>query len=216
MASNPQWCQNLSNWKRLFSTWTSDPTPWSLRMATVFFDFRSITHGFDGAGHLRQMLTQTAHKKKHFLRLLAQNALFNHPPLGFLRQLVVEKSGEHKNQLNLKLSGLVPVVDAARVLALELGVEATNTMERLEKITNQKILEPDFLSAIDNAYDFINFIRITHHLKAFSRGSRMQNFIDPTSLNPMQRKMLKESFAIISRLQDRLGARYQARFSREG
>ena len=216
MASNPQWCQNLSNWKRLFSTWTSDPTPWSLRMATVFFDFRNITHGFDGAGHLRQMLTQTARKKKHFLRLLAQNALFNHPPLGFLRQLVVEKSGEHKNQLNLKLSGLVPVVDAARVLALELGVEATNTMERLEKITTRKILEPDFLSAIDNAYDFINFIRITHHLKAFSRGSRMQNFIDPTSLNPMQRKMLKESFAIISRLQDQLGARYQARFSREG
>jgi CBS domain-containing protein len=216
MASNPQWCQNLSSWERLFSNWISEPTPWSLRMATVFFDFRSITHEFDGAGHLRQMLTHTARKKKHFLRLLAQNALFNHPPLGFLRQLVVEKSGEHKNKLNLKLSGLAPVVDAARVLALELGIETTNTMERLEKITDRKILEPDFLSAIDNAYDFINFIRITHHLKALSRGSRMQNFIDPVSLNPMQRKMLKESFAIISRLQEQLGARYQARFSREG
>lgn len=216
MASNPQWCQSLGNWEKLFSTWLSEPTPWSLRMATVFFDFRSITHEFDGGGHLRQMLTRTARKKKHFLRLLAQNALFNHPPLGFLRQLVVEKSGEHKNELNLKLSGLAPVVDAARVLALELGIEATNTMERLEEITNQKMLDPDFLSAVDNAYDFINFIRITHHLKALSRGSRMQNFIDPVSLNPMQRKMLKESFAIISRLQDQLGARYQARFSREG
>ena len=148
--------------------------------------------------------------------MLAKNALFNRPPLGFLRQFVVEKSGEHKNKLNLKLSGLAPVVDAARVMALDLGIDTTNTMERLEEITNRKILAPDFLSVIDNTYDFINFIRISHHLKAISRGTRMQNFIDPASLNPMQRKMLKESFAITSRLQEHLGARYQTRFTREG
>jgi CBS domain-containing protein len=76
--------------------------------------------------------------KKHFARVLAKNALDNRPPLGFLRQFVVEKSGEHNNGLNLKLRGLTPVVDVARVLALELGVASTNTLERLKAATGKK------------------------------------------------------------------------------
>ena len=124
---------------------------------------------------------------------------------------MVEKSGEHKNELNLKLKGLAPVVDAARVLAFESGITTTNTMERLEAIADKGILEPGFLSEVDDAYDFINFIRISHHLWSRSRGDFMDNFIDPVRLNNIQRKWVKESFAIVSRLQEKLSIRYQTK-----
>ena len=124
---------------------------------------------------------------------------------------MVEKSGEHKNELNLKLKGLTPVVDAARVLALESGITTTNTMERFEAITDKGILKPEFLSEVDDAYDFINFMRISYHLRSRSRGDFMNNFIDPARLNNIQRKWLKESFAIVSQLQDALSVRYQTK-----
>jgi CBS domain-containing protein len=210
MASNPQWCMDLSHWQRMFAAWISDPTPESLRMASIFFDFRGITTDFDGARKLKDALTRMAAGKKHFARVLAKNALNNRPPLGFLRQFVVEKSGAHNNGLNLKLRGLTPVVDVARVLALELGVASTNTLERLKAATKKKVLRPDFFAAIDDAYDYINFIRIDHHLKARNAGTRMNNFVDPALLNPMERKVLKESFTVISQLQELMGSRYQS------
>ncbi len=209
MASNPQWCMCQDDWCRLFGGWIADPTPESLRMASIFFDFRGITTEFDGALKLRAELTRMAAGKKHFARVLAQNALHNRPPLGFLRQFVIEKSGEHNSGLNLKLRGLAPVVDVARVLALELSVDATNTLERLMAATRKKILRPGFFSAVDDAYDYINFIRIGHHLRARTEGMPMNNFVDPGLLNPMERKVLKESFSIISQLQELLAARYR-------
>lgn len=209
MASNPLWCMELDQWRKMFAGWIAEPTPESLRMASIFFDFRAITTDFDGARKLRGELTHMAKGKKHFARVLTQNALHNRPPLGFLRQFVVEKSGEHNNGLNLKLRGLTPVVDVARVLALELGVEPTNTLERLSAATTERVLRPDFFAAMDDAYDYINCIRISHHLKAHAQGQRMNNLVDPALLNPMERKVLKESFTVISQLQELLAARYR-------
>jgi CBS domain-containing protein len=102
------------------------------------------------------------------------------------------------------------------VLALELGVASTNTLESLKAAAEKKVLRPDFIAAIDDAYDYINFIRIDHHLKARRAGTQMNNFVDPMLLNPMERKVLKESFTVISQLQELMAARYQNWRMKEG
>ncbi len=211
MASNPQWCMGANDWEKTFAGWISDPSPFALRMATIFFDFRGIAGRLEKSTALRLKLCERTDGNKYFIRMLAKNALINKPPLGFLRQFAVEKSGENKNELNLKLKGLAPVADAARVLALESGITVTNTMERLEAVADKGIFEPGFLSEVDDAYDFINFIRISHHLRSRSQGDFMDNYIDPARLNNIQRKWLKESFAIVSRLQEKLLIRYQTK-----
>jgi len=61
---------------------------------------------------------------------MAANALRNRPPLGLVRDFVVESEGEHANTLDLKLNGSTPFVDAARVFALATGAEATGTAAR--------------------------------------------------------------------------------------
>ncbi len=208
-ASNPLWCMRLGDWRTLFQDWVAIPTPETLRLATIFFDFRGISKNAASARRLRQELTQLATGKQTFARDLARLALINRPPLGFLRQFVVETSGAHTRGLNLKLRGLTPVVEAARVLALDLGTPATNTLERLAAAAEKKIIRPELLAAIDDAYDYINWIRIDHHLKTKAAGKQLTNLVDPAQLNPMERKMLKESFAIIGQLQELLGVRYK-------
>ena len=88
-------------------------------------------------------------------------------------------------------------------------------MERLEAIADNNVIEREFYSDIMEAYDFINFVRISHHLKARSEGQQMNNFVDPAILNNIQRKMLKESFSIISRLQNFLEIRYDTQYIME-
>ena len=212
MASNPRWCQTEAQWKRTFLGWVDDPNPLTLRMCSIFFDFRALYAGTDFLETLRHRLNESVKRNRLFLRFMAKNGLYNRPPLGFLRQFVVEKSGEHKNKLNLKMRGLTPIVDCARVMALDLGINNTNTLERLDEIKNRGVLNHEFHSDLQEAYSFISYLRISRHLEARSRGEDLDNFVDPATLNSLQRKMLKESFSVINRLQEMLEFRYQTQF----
>jgi CBS domain-containing protein len=225
MASNPEWCQSEKEWRRTFRSWIIDPEPRSLRMASIFFDYREIYAEADHLEKLHKSLHEAMEDNRLFLRFLARNSLYNKPPLGFLRQFVVNKDGEHKNKLNLKLSGLTPIVDAARVMALDQGVEATgfrarlheesprglvtNTLDRLEEVALRGLIKPDMAADLREAFSFITILRITHHLEARARGEMPDNFVNPASLNSLQRKMLKESFGVITKLQELLEHRYQ-------
>lgn len=225
MASNPEWCQSEKSWRRSFHSWITDPEPRSLRMASIFFDYREIYAEADHLEKLHKSLRSAMEDNRLFLRYLAKNSLYNKPPLGFLRQFVVHKDGEHKNKLNLKLSGLTPIVDAARVMALDQGVEATgfrarlhedsprglvtNTLDRLEEVARRGLIKPDMAADLREAFSFITILRITHHLEARARGEVPDNFVDPAGLNSLQRKMLKESFGVITKLQELLEHRYQ-------
>ncbi|MFH2128138.1 MAG: DUF294 nucleotidyltransferase-like domain-containing protein, partial [Pseudomonadota bacterium] len=42
MASNPDWCQSEADWHQTFLRWVSDPKPVTLRLGSIFFDFREI------------------------------------------------------------------------------------------------------------------------------------------------------------------------------
>lgn len=225
MASNPDWCLSEKAWRRVFRSWITDPEPRSLRLASIFFDYREIYAEADHLEKLHESLHEAMEDNRLFLRYLAKNSLYNRPPLGFLRQFVVNKDGEHKNKLNLKLSGLTPIVDAARVMALDQGVEATgfrarlheesphglvtNTLDRLEEVALRGLIKQDMAADLREAFSFITVLRITLHLEARARGEVPDNFVDPARLNSLQRKMLKESFGVISKLQELLEHRYQ-------
>ena len=83
IASNPQWCMRLGDWRTRFRNWVETPTPESLRLSTIFFDFRGISKNAASARRLRKDLTQLAVGKRSFARNLAKIALFNRPPLAF-------------------------------------------------------------------------------------------------------------------------------------
>ena len=71
------------------------------------------------------------------LRLLARFALSHRPPTGFLRGLVVEHSGEHRGQLDLKHGGVLPIVDLARWAGMAAGVTSASTVERLRAASDR-------------------------------------------------------------------------------
>jgi CBS domain-containing protein len=211
LASNPQWCQTEDQWRATFQEWIKEPNPESLLMTSIFFDFRPIYEGSGFPKALQEGLLKTMRKNRLFIRFLAKVALSNRPPLSLLKRIVVEKSGEHKNKLDLKMRGITPVVDAARVLSLDLGIKTQNTLERLAEINRKGVIDSGFHADLREAYTFIVYLQISRHLDALAKGEEPDNFLNPASLNSLQRKMLKESFSVVSRLQETIEFRYKTR-----
>ena len=209
MADNPKWCQSMDQWRETFGGWVQRPKPLTLRMATIFFDFRAVYAEADYVDLLREHLRGALEGNRLFLRYMAKNGLYNRAPLGFLRQFVVERSGENKNKLNLKNHGLMPLVDGARVLALDQGILATSTLERLEGAAAAGVLRPGLAADLKEAFGFITLLRISRHLEARAQGLEPDNFVNPAALTSLQRKTLKESFKVISEFQAMLEHRYQ-------
>ena len=209
MASNPKWCQPEDRWRDTFLEWITEPNPHTLLMASIFFDFRPIYAGTEFPYILQDLLLKAIRKHRLFIRFMAKIALTNRPPLSLLKRFVVEKSGEHKNKVDLKMRGLTPVVDAARVLSLDLGIKTQNTLGRLAEINQRGVIDNEFHADLREAYDFIVYLQISRHLDALAKGEAPNNFINPASLNSLQRKMLKESFAVVNRLQRTIEFRFQ-------
>ena len=211
MASNPQWNQPEDRWLDTFLGWIKDPSPQPLLMASIFFDFRPIYSGTNFPYLLEDQMLKAIRKSGLFMRFLAKTALINRPPLGLLKRFVVEKSGEHKNKFDLKQRGLTPVVDAARVLSLSLGIKTQNTLERLAEINRIGIIDDNFHADLREAYEFLIYLQISRHLDALAQGEEPDNFLDPASLNGLQRKMLKESFAVVRGLQETIEFRFKTK-----
>ncbi len=211
MASNPEWCQPEDRWLDTFLGWIKDPSPQPLLKASIFFDFRPIYAGTSFPYLLEDQLLKAIRKSGLFMRFMAKNALINRPPLSLLKRFVVEKSGEHKNKFDLKQRGLTPVVDAARVLSLSLGIKTQNTLDRLAEINRLGIIDNNFHADLQEAYEFLIYLQISRHLDALAQGEAPDNFLDPASLNGLQRKMLKESFAVVRQLQETIEFRFQTK-----
>ncbi|SIN94670.1 CBS domain-containing protein [Sulfurivirga caldicuralii] len=208
MASNPRWRQPLHRWLKDFRQWIEAPTAEALLQASIFFDMQAV-HGdtalFD---HLRSQFLKWAPDSGLFLHHMAANALSFRPPLGFFRNLILERTGDHRKVLDLKKRGIAPVVEMARVYALSEGLPALNTWERLQQAQAVGALSRQGFEDLRDALDFIATTRLRHQLNQIDAGLEPDNLIDPRQLSHLERRHLRDSFAVISEMQDAMAQRF--------
>ncbi|MEO8331517.1 MAG: DUF294 nucleotidyltransferase-like domain-containing protein [Gallionella sp.] len=208
MASNPQWCLSLEEWKEVFSGWIMHGAPEALLHASIFFDFRALYGAQHLAGDLRAWLSRVARDNPKFLHQMAENALRNRPPLGVVRDFVVGK--EHT--LDLKMNGITPFVDAARIFSLAAAVGHTSTIQRLRSSAPKLNIPAAEVDAWIDALLFIQVLRLRHHDELGEQGladAELDNLIDPERLNELDRRILKEAFRQARKLQARLALEYR-------
>jgi CBS domain-containing protein len=136
-----------------------------------------------------------------FKSVLAFISTTDRPPLGFFRNFVLERSGEHKNQLDLKRFGTGSIVNAARLLALDAGIEHTNTSDRLQALSSPEDQDPTIFQDMREAFEFLTLLRLQCQLGQVRDGKEVSNYINPESLTNLQRSLLKEAFRAAARAQ---------------
>ncbi len=209
MAMNPRWCLSLDEWKTCFARWIDSGDPESLLNASIFFDFRPLLGQENLAEELQTWLLAKTVANPRFLHQMAANALRNRPPLGLVRDFVVDGEGDQANTLDLKLNGATPFVDAARVFALATGVAATGTAARLRAAAPKLNIPESEVEAWLSAFFFIQMLRLNGQHEEMQAGKTMDNRIDPEELNDLDRRILKESFRQARKVQARLALDYR-------
>lgn len=204
MAKTAEWRQPVRVWQQYFNKWIEQPEPKSLMLCSVWFDLRPV-HGtkslFDD---LHRMIISKAQDNRIFQAYMVGNALTHHVPLGFFKNFVMVRGGEHDKTLDLKHNGVVPIVDLARIHALANGVDAVNTYERLHAVKAFPSISKQGASDLLDAFEFISITRLKHQVRQIRRGDRPDNFLHPESLSAFERSHLKDAFSVIKNLQGAL------------
>jgi len=147
-----------------------------------------------------------ARGRPDLLRLLARFALQFHPPTGFLRDFVVEHSGERRGQLDIKHGGMIPIVDLARWAGMAAGAASCSTVDRLRAAEAAGTLDSPDARTLIEAFGFIFSLRLDHQVGQLRRGEAPDDFIDPKTLNPLARSYLREAFRAVASVQSGLAA----------
>src|SRR6056297_407018 len=131
MATTPRWRQPRRVWRGYFDHWIAEPDKEAQMLASVMFDLRPIAGRAALFEELQCDTLRMARGNSIFVSHMISNALTHTPPLSLFRGFALIRSGEHKNTVDLKMAGVVPVVDLGRVYALWGALEPVNTRERI-------------------------------------------------------------------------------------
>jgi CBS domain-containing protein len=210
MAMTDQWRQPRRRWAEYFARWTGQPDPKSLMLTCVFFDLRAIHGNTALLEKLRLDVLQRTKGNSIFLAYMVGNAMQHQPPLGMFKGISTIRSGEHKGTIDLKHTGVVPIVDLARVYALAGGDSSVNTHDRLVGAAAGGAISEQSARDLRDALEFLAFQRIQHQARQMSAGKAPDNFLSPDDISNFERTQFKDAFAVVASLQNVLGQRYQA------
>jgi CBS domain-containing protein len=212
MATNPRWRKPLSQWRREFTTWLTEPVPEAILRASIFFDMRPVHGDVTLHQRLQRHVLTASPSSALFLAHLAKHARANEPPLGFFRGLVLQKGGEHRDTLDIKRGGIGAVVELTRVLALSIGSPAVNTRARIEAARQAGVLGDERADDLRDAFEFVSYVRLRHQAAQLRRGEPPDSFVAPRDLSSFDKRHLREAFAIVRSAQSALGNRYPASY----
>ena len=130
--------------------------------------------------------------------------LFYTAPIGFFRNFLVESKGQHRDTFNIK-AAMQPIVDYARIYALNNQIDETNTIERLNQLLVMKKISWEEHNELETAYSYLMQQRLVRQVKAIvEENGAPDNYITPKKLSRIEQTMLKEIFKRIEKFQGKL------------
>lgn len=204
MARNPVYRQTLTQWQQQVTFIADNPTEAAARWSNIVFDFTTL-YGDDAltAALWRHVLATTASHPRLFTRMAADDAR-GRPALGFFHQLVATTWDADGAHIDLKRNGLRLIADATRIFALEAGVRAQNTSDRLAGLVRLGTFSEAFSTSVGDAYEALLDLLLAHQIEQARAGEAFNTLIDPKTLTEQNRATLRLAMRMVKRLQDRL------------
>jgi CBS domain-containing protein len=187
MARNSQWRMSLDGWRETVDGWLRRSRPEDLLNTDIFFDAVPV-HGTLALGEtLREEALEAAGHSREFLKLMAVNAAsIAVPPLGWLGRFKLED-----RRMDLKRGGIMPIFSAARVLALQHGVKARSTPERLAAVSGKGDADPALVDRLTEAHRILLGAILEQQLHDLEVGIKPSNKVAPGDVSAAERDRLR-------------------------
>lgn len=138
MVTNPLWRKTSLEWSRQLASWRNEPGWEQVRYLMIAADLRHISGNPDLTAEVRNamytLFEQESNLQEPFTAAVLRNTLRHKAALNVLGQVITEQVGEHAGEFDVKYGLYLPIVNAVRYLAVEYGIQASSTMERLSQL----------------------------------------------------------------------------------
>lgn len=211
-ADNLLFSRSKSAWIEVSSGWLRDPTrAGALLLSSISADSQPLTQLTLGRTVTDTIRATT--RSNEFLGALLQFTLAKKPPIGFVRDFVVEHSGEHRGDLDLKKGGLTPICALARWLAIAQGDVRGSTIDRLKRAALAGLLRDEEADILINAFRDIYQLVFEEEIAAIRSGRQGSSWISPAHLDSLTRRHLRDSFRAVSSIQTRFQNEWESRLN---
>jgi CBS domain-containing protein len=110
-----------------------------------------------------------------------------------------------RRTVNLKTQFLLPIANIARWSALIVRSPALPTNERLLAAGGSPMLSSTDATALADAFDAVQSIRLTHQIEQVTTGDTSDDVVQLTDLPPVDRAILAEATRVVTSTQRRMG-----------
>ncbi len=191
MAKNPEWRRPLDGWKQEVERWIRKKEGEELLNVDIFFDFMPVYGDRALAEELRRHAIDAAGRSPLFLRLLAAELDRMHSALGFLGFLRTQQG-----RFDIKRGGFLPIVTAARVMALKHGVDALGTGDRLAALAQRNAINADDAVNLVQGYDFLIQQLLVQQTADIAAGLKPSTRVDPRRLHSAPKSALRRALRL--------------------
>lgn len=204
MPSNPTWRGSFSQWKKKLMAivrYEYEDYAKNLMDLIVLSDARHVGGDRRLAGDLVELIRGLEKDYFQVLWGMAKAATEMKLALGFLNRIWTEGSGDHKGEFNLKLLAWAPLVMNVRILAINQGIPATNTVRRIELLQNEGSFSATFAQGLVDAYTILTRHRILLQIKVIKGIQDNSYYLNPYTLPTDEREKIRQALIRIEDLQ---------------
>ena len=196
MAKNPGCRHSAPAWRQVVADWVDRAQVEDVLAADIFFDGVPVYGEVALADDVFDFAFSRAAEAPAFIMALASFAKSWYPPIGMLGRLILDGDG----RLDLKRNGLLPIVTAARTLALKHAIRPTSTLARLVEIKERSLVDGEVIDQAVLAYTNIVREVLAQQVDDTHRGIPVSARVQVASMPSSKKAMLKTSMQAISML----------------
>ncbi|HEY0812464.1 MAG TPA: putative nucleotidyltransferase substrate binding domain-containing protein [Pseudonocardia sp.] len=207
-ATDPRFSRSVADWVRASRSWQEHPADEDPMVLTALLaDARPII------GSAAGRVLRHERPSHELLAAMLQSATSRKPPTGFVRDFVVEHTGEHRGELDLKRGGLGPVAALGQWIAVVTGDSRGSTPERLQRGHEVQILTKDEADSLEGAFLMFFGLLLDSDAAALRAGSTPSRYVNPATVDPLTRRHLRSAFREVSRVQSHLESTWTSRLA---
>ena len=204
MARNPMYRKTLSEWKGQIARMTERPNEKAARWSNIVFDFNAQYGDESLARELRVHLCAELRAKPGLLKFMMEDDAKGRASIDWFNRLVTVDRPDGTAVVDVKRNGMRIVANAARILALERGILACNTTDRIDALVRTGALSEDFGATVSAAYDELLDILLMHQLAQRREGVALDKQVSPRDLPAPAREALRIAMRAVKRFQEHL------------
>ncbi len=187
-----KWSHSVDDWQQILRERVDAPTPDAVVDADVFLDLRPLAGGLDVSA-ARAELSRGADSPR-LMHGLATAANSFPPPLHAFGRLP-------RGAVDLKKTGLAPIVLLARLYGLKAHSSAVGTDQRLADATKDGVLSEELTGRLRDAYALLTRLRLQNQLRQIDAREYVTDSILMEELDDEDHDDLRDAFKAIKSAQ---------------